>query len=82
MNKFRRLEDLRSLYRSTFQEWATQVGLLDKLRASAPGAHGLSDAQRRAEQADAEHRDVRNRLVEAMAGGTHNEERRKGALHV
>lgn len=82
MNKLSHLEDLRSLYRSTFEAWASQVSQLDKIRASAPQGQGLSDALQRTAQADMEHRDVRNRLVEEMAAGTHNEETRKGTLHV
>jgi len=72
MNRFNRLEDLRSLYRSTFEEWASQVGQLDEIRHSAQEGHGLREAQQRTAQAEAGYRDVRNRLVEAIAAGTHS----------
>ena len=72
MNKFNRLEDLRSLYRSTFEEWASQVVQLDEIRASAQEGQGLREAQQRTAQAETGYRDVRNRLVEEMAAGAHS----------
>jgi len=69
MNKFNRLEDLRSLYRSKFEEWASQVGQLDEIRDSAQEGHGFGEARQRTAQAEAGYRDVRNRLLEEMAAG-------------
>jgi len=72
MNKLNRLETLRCLYRSTFEEWASQIGQLDEIRDSAQEGHGLREAQQRTAQAEAGYRGVRNRLVEEMAAGAHS----------
>lgn len=69
-----RLEDLRSLYRSTFEEWASQVGHLDAIRDSACEGDGLRETQERTTAAEARYRKVRNRLVQEMTFG--NEDRR------
>jgi hypothetical protein len=66
MNKLQRLEDLRSLYRSTFGEWALQTGHLHKIRDSVQENGGLEEAQERTTVAETAYRDVRNRLVEEM----------------
>ena len=72
MNRFNRLNNLRSLYRSTFDEWASQVVRLDEISASAQEGRGLRAAQQRTAQAETGYRDVRNRLVEEMAAGAHS----------
>lgn len=73
MKKLNRLEDLRSLYRSAFGEWASQTGRLHKIRDSAQESGGLEEAQERTTEAEAAYRDVRNRLVEEMVAGTCSE---------
>ena len=69
MNKFNRLEDLRSLYRSTFEEWASQVGQLDEIRGSAQEGQGLREALQRTARAEAGYRCARSRLAEEMVAG-------------
>jgi hypothetical protein len=67
MDKFNRLEDLRSLYRSTFREWASQVAQLDEIRDSVQAGDGFREAEERTAHAEAGYRHARNRLVDEMA---------------
>ena len=69
-NKLTQLEDLRALYRSTFEEWALRVGRVDQMHESAQEVDGLTEARVRATEAEVGYRDVRNRLVEVMVAGT------------
>ena len=65
-NKLNRLDDLRSLYRSTFGEWASQEGRFQGIRDSDQEGCGIEEARVRATEAEAAYRDVRNRLVDEM----------------
>ena len=69
MNKLGQLEYLRSLYRSTFEEWASQVGRLDEIRDLAHEGSALGGTPGSIASAEARYRDVRNRLAIAMAAG-------------
>jgi hypothetical protein len=66
INKTTKLEDLRGLYRAAFEEWALQVGRLDRVRESAAESGVLEEAQGRTTAAEAGYRDTRNRLAEEM----------------
>jgi hypothetical protein len=71
MTEPKQTEDLQALYRTAFDEWALQVGRLDRIRGSAPEEGVLEEAQRRTVAAEASYRDLRNRLTEEMGGGTY-----------
>ncbi len=69
MNKLGQLEYLRSLYRSTFEEWALQVGRLDEIRDLAHEGGAVGGTQEGIASAEARYRDVRNQLASEMAAG-------------
>lgn len=69
MNKLIRLEQLRSLYRSTFEEWVSQVGRLDQIRDSAHEGHALREIQGSTTTAEGCYREVRNQLAKEMVAG-------------
>ncbi len=61
------LEDLRSLYRSAFDEWASQVRRLGDIRDSVQENATLEQAQDHlTTSAEAHYRDARNRLAAVM----------------
>ena len=63
------LEDLRTLYRAAFDEWATQVRHLGSVRDSGPEGSVLAAAKFSATSAETHYREVRNRLSEEMVIG-------------
>jgi hypothetical protein len=66
MNRLKQLEELWSLYRTAFGEWASQVGRLDVIRRTAPESGVLEGERCRVAAAETRYREIRNRLVDEM----------------